>query len=213
MNKYTAVLFVSLLLTACGGGNDSVVSIPAAKSTPIIVTIGDSETAGAVSTLTGFANIPEASYPARLQGLLGSKAVVHNLGVNSKNLLEVIEEQLPKAISLKPSILIISTTLNDAGDNLDKSMLIVKYTEIKKLLPNTVVILLTPLKPHVSITNLQDYKDNLYKTESLGILVFDVEAKSDKDWYCGHEDFHPCEYGYREMARVVQEYLLVNNLI
>ena len=212
------ILVTSLL--GCGGNVDNPVenktattTISAPPSVPlVIVTIGDSETAGAVSTPTGFTNIPEASYPARLQGLLGSKAIVHNLGINSTNLLEVYTDQFQLARTYNPDILIVSTTLNDAGDNFDKDLLYLIWSLFKRDLPNTRIILLTPLKAHVSIspTVLQDYTTNLYRANALGIEVHDVGAYDTPDWYCGHQDFHPCEYGYREMARYVHNYLNIN---
>ena len=212
------ILVTSLL--GCGGNVDNPVenktattTISAPPSVPlVIVTIGDSETAGAVSTPTGFTNIPEASYPARLPGLLGSKAIVHNLGINSTNLLEVYTDQFQLARTYNPDILIVSTTLNDAGDNFDKDLLYLIWSLFKRDLPNTRIILLTPLKAHVSIspTVLQDYTTNLYRANVLGIEVFDVGAYDTPEWYCGHQDFHPCEYGYREMARYVHNYLNIN---
>ncbi len=220
--KLLYTLLLALFLSACGGGNpiEQISTgnrdIIQKTSTPVppikIVTIGDSETAGAVSTPTGFVNIPEASYPARLQGLLGSKAVVTNLGVNSTNLLEVYTDQFNIARTMSPDILIVSTTLNDAGDNFDKDLLYLIWSLFKRDLPNTRIILLTPLKAHVSIspTVLQDYTTNLYRANALGIEIYDVGAHDTPDWYCGHEDFHPCEYGYREMARYVAQYLNIN---
>lgn len=228
--KLLYTLILALSLSACGGGNyetesptktQSVAAMSAPPAAPIkIVTIGDSETAGAVSTPTGFTNIPEASYPARLQGLLGSKAVVTNLGVNSTNLLEVYTDQFNIARTMAPDILIVSTTLNDAGDMMEKDLLYLIWWIFKRDLPNTRIILLTPLKAHVSIspTVLQDYTTNLYRATNLNIgtsetyhmEVFDVGAYDTPDWYCGHQDFHPCEYGYREMARYVYNYLNIN---
>ena len=220
MKTLALTILLATSLLGCGGGSidnpiesKSSITISAPPSAPlVIVTIGDSETAGAVSNLTGFTNIPEASYPTRLQGLLGSKAVVHNLGVNSTNLLEVYTDQFQLARTYKPDILIVSTTLNDAGDNFDKDLLYLIWSLFKRDLPNTRIILLTPLKAHVSIspTVLQDYTTNLYRANVLGIEVFDVGAYDTPEWYCGHQDFHPCEYGYREMARYVHNYLNIN---
>lgn len=221
--KLLHTLLLALSLSACGGGGNyetesstktqHAAAMTAPPAAPIkIVTIGDSETAGAVSNPTGFTNIPEASYPARLQGLLGSKAVVTNLGINSTNLLEVYTDQFNIARAMAPDILIVSTTLNDAGDMMDKDLLYLIWWIFKRDLPNTRIILLTPLKAHVSIspTVLQDYTTNLYRANALGIEVFDVGAYDTPGWYCGNADFHPCEYGYREMARYVAQYLNIN---
>lgn len=221
MKTMALIITLATSLLGCGGGNidnhvegKSATAVMSAPPSPpvVIVAIGDSETAGAVSTPTGFTNIPEASYPARLQGLLGGKAVVHNLGINSTNLLEVYTDQFQLARTYNPDILIVSTTLNDAGDMMDKDLLYLIWSLFKRDLPNTRIILLTPLKAHVSIspTVLQDYTTNLYRANALGIEVFDVGAYDTPDWYCGHQDFHPCEYGYREMARYVAQYLNIN---
>jgi len=220
MKTLALIILLATSLLGCGGGSidnpvesKSSTTMSAPPAAPIkIVTIGDSETAGAVSTPTGFTNIPEASYPARLQGLLGSKAVVHKLGVNSTNLLEVYTDQFQLARTYNPDILIVSTTLNDAGDMMDKDLLYLIWSIFKRDLPNTRIILLTPLKAHVSIspTVLHDYTTNLYRANALGIEVYDVGAYDTPDWYCGHQDFHPCEYGYREMARYVAQYLNIN---
>lgn len=228
MKKLSLIIMLAASLLGCGGNPETISpenrmmsdrlysvqasSTPIVQKTPVIVTIGDSETAGAVSTPTGFVNIPEASYPARLQGLLGSKAIVHNLGINSTNLLEVYTDQFQLARTYNPDILIVSTTLNDAGDMMDKDLLYLIWSIFKRDLPNTRIILLTPLKAHVSIspTVLQDYTTNLYRANALGIEVYDVGAHDTPDWYCGHQDFHPCEYGYREMARNVYNYLNIN---
>jgi len=221
--KLLYTILLTLSLSACGGGNyeeecpeklQYTTAVSAPPAAPLkIVTIGDSETAGAVSTPTGFVNIPEASYPARLQGLLGSKAVVTNLGANSENLVEVWGNQFFEAVKLQPDILIVSTTLNDAGDSLDMELIRVIYSLMHiYYLPNTRIIVLTPLKAHVSIspTVLQGYTNNLYSINVPNVELFDVGAYDTPDWYCGHEDFHPCEYGYREMARYVAQYLNIN---
>jgi len=230
MKTLALIILLAMSLSGCGGGNTEtespaktqyVAAMSAPPSAPlVIVTIGDSETAGAVSNPTGFTNIPEASYPARLQGLLGSKAVVTNLGINSTNLLEVYTDQFQLARTYNPDILIVSTTLNDSGDMMDKDLLYLIWSLFKRDLPNTRIILLTPLKAHVSIspTVLQDYTINLYRATNLNIgtgvthsmEVFDVGAHDTPDWYCGNTDFHPCEYGYREMARYVHNYLNIN---
>lgn len=221
MKTLALVILLATSLLGCGGNAETesptktqyAATMSAPPVAPLkIVTIGDSETAGAVSNPTGFTNIPEASYPARLQGLLGSKAIVYNLGINSTNLLEVYTDQFQLARTYNPDILIVSTTLNDAGDMMDKDLLYLIWGLFKRDLPNTRIILLTPLKAHVSIspTVLQEYTTNLYRANALGIEVFDVGAYDTPDWYCGHKDFHPCEYGYREMARYVHNYLNIN---
>jgi hypothetical protein len=191
-----------MLLGACGGGTEK--SEQKVQAPKVIVAIGDSETAGAVSTNDGFVNMPEASYPAVLQSLYGNSVIVKNLGVNSSNLLEVVEQQLPKAVLANPDILLVSTTLNDAGDKLTPEQLTQAYSKIKSALPTTRIILLTPLRAGSDVMYIDLYYKNLWK---YGFEVIDVRAKQQDSWYCGNTDIHPCEYGYAEMAKVVYTYL------
>lgn len=188
------ILLSALLLSACGGSNHEVV--PPKK---VIVTIGDSTTAGAVSVGDTFRNSPSESYPAQLQKLLGDSATVHNLGINSSNLLEVYIDQVPNAVKLKPDVLVISTTLNDAGDSIWFAQLDYAYSSIKLQMPNARVIILTPTKEHISVTNISEYREYLLKRND----VLDIGKYSEPSWYCGNYDFHPCANGYVEIAKLV----------
>lgn len=199
MNKLILALLFSLI--GCGGSNTTNTKV---ENKLVIVAMGDSETAGAVSTPSGFINKPEASYPAVLQRLYGNSRTVINLGVNSSNIMEVVLDQLPKAVTAKPNIVLLSTTLNDAGDNLTSLQLTSAYQKIREALPNSRIILLTPLRAGEDVRYIDLYYRDLW---SYGFEVLDVRAAQHHDWYCGNKDIHPCEYGYAELAKIVYNYL------
>lgn len=203
MKNSISAIIVACVLSACGGGSapSTSVTAPVVKQR-VIVCIGDSETAGAVSQAAGgFINIPDRSYPAVLQGLVGTQYKVNNLGINSSNLLEVEAQQVAQAAALHPDILIIGTSLNDAGDRLPFDQLKASYARIQAQMPTTTIWVLTPLRNSgIPDDVLKSYRDFLYTTP---YKVIDVGFASNASWYCGNSDIHPCETGYAQMARVV----------
>lgn len=200
------ILLLLIGLYGCGGGpSDTLPTTAVIQPIPppqiTIVTIGDSETAGAVSVGDTFINVPTKSYPAVLQSLSPYKHNVINLGINSSNILEAYAEQFPQAKNINSNILIISTTLNDAGDSLSYQAIKSTIDSIQAQLPNTKIYLLTPLR-NDAIADLYLYRQNVWQ---MGYEVIDVYSQSNGSWYCGNTDIHPCEYGYSEMAKIIYE--------
>ncbi len=208
MKNVISTILISCVLSACGGGGGSgstgggAATPPVAVKQRVIVCIGDSETAGAVSQAAGgFINMPDKSYPAVLQTLVGTQYRVINLGVNSSNLLEVEAQQVAAAVASHPDILIIGTSLNDAGDRIPFETLKATYARIQAQMPTTTIWTLTPLRNSgIPDDVLKSYRDFLY---TLPYKAIDVGFASNASWYCGNSDIHPCEVGYSQMAKVI----------
>ena len=109
------LLFLSILTVSCNTGNNKGMVRESEYENPIkVACVGNSITYG-----HGIEHRDSLSYPAQLQGMLGSNWEVRNFGISARTLMSsgdlpyINEPVYQKALNFKPDVVLIKLGTND----------------------------------------------------------------------------------------------------
>jgi lysophospholipase L1-like esterase len=103
-----ALLLAAALLAGCQSGSPAMTATPRPSPPVIYAAIGASETSGA-----GTEDPVRESFPQRLLQRLGPSAVLYNFGLPSETTAAALQDELPPAIRVQPTLATVWLNVDD----------------------------------------------------------------------------------------------------
>ena len=212
--KILSTTILLFLLTACGAGSnldkeeeceDKVLAPPQAS----VTCLGDSETSGWIAG----ANAPSyaLSWCNKLQAtMLDGKyspapykvLSVNNLAAPSKDIVQIYNEQLPKALAAPTQAIVIMTGVNDAYHNVALEEFRQKYVSIISLVKAKGMkpYCLTAIPTGLESINVVPYNQITLTMAEHGCTIIDVAGMYETGWHSVVGDIHPSAVAYEKIA-------------
>lgn len=228
VTKLASLSCLSGLLVACGGGSsDSTIAAPQIPvvvspapqqiNTHLIVTIGDSLTAGWHNKDGKLQYLPADSYPSILQNILGKEYTVHNYAVGGKTSQQILVEQLPLALAEHPGSILVTAGINDIKygiDNYSYSYNIGQISTRANAQGARVYFISSSYWPDFDSDVLKYNGSELQLSKLRSDTYVSTRALDTSQWFCGATDippdYHPCLAGNTAIATLVAATILNN---